>query len=75
MRAMSDQILFLSKDDEVRAKRILEAFADRTGLVGVAADGGTCFPLGPDDHRVKVIQTLTDIDPQWADYLTLGDPA
>jgi hypothetical protein len=74
---MSKQILFLflPEGDNDRAKRILASFADRTGLVAETAAGGTCFPLGPDDHRVKVIQTLTAIDPQWTQHLALGDPA
>jgi hypothetical protein len=32
------------------------------------------LPLGPDDHRVKIIQTLSDINPHWAAHVVLGDP-
>jgi hypothetical protein len=32
------------------------------------------FELGPEDHSVHVVRTLTEIDPEWAVHVALGDP-
>ncbi len=71
---MADRIILLIRGDETRAQRIIEAFGERTGLTGRSVSGGTEFALGADDHRIQVVQTLTDIDRTWSDHVALGDP-
>ena len=48
---MADRILLLRRGDAHRARAILDAFAERTGLTPHEIPGGIEFPLGPDDHR------------------------
>jgi hypothetical protein len=31
--------------------------------------------LDGEDHRIEVVQALTDIDEDWSEHLTLGSPA
>ncbi|MFL5864361.1 MAG: hypothetical protein ACJ780_26920 [Solirubrobacteraceae bacterium] len=72
---MADQIVLLARGDASRAQSIMESFAARTGLERRDVDGGAVFPLeSADDHRVEVVQTLTDIDAEWTQHLALGDP-
>ena len=72
--AMADRIVLLTRGDQSRAGRIIASFAERTGLARQDVDGGASFPLKAGDHRVEVVQTLTDIDPEWTEHLALGDP-
>lgn len=70
---MASAIVFHPLTDE--ADRILEAFEEQTGLDSERLDdGGRRFPLEGADHGVDVVQTLTDIDEDWTDHLSLGDP-
>lgn len=71
---MADRIILLPRGDEASAQQIIDEFEQRTGLERNEIDGGTEFEIGPDDHGVQVVQTLTDIDPEWTDHLELGDP-
>lgn len=74
---MADQVILIPKDgaDPEQAKRIIDAFAERTGLEPTPADDGTSFAIGPDEHGVPIKQTLDDIDAHWAQSVQLGDPA
>jgi hypothetical protein len=73
---MADRIVLIPQgDDEARAREIIDAFAEETGLrAEELSDGGVEFPLGPDDHEIEVVQTLNDIDSDWPEYLAVGDP-
>jgi hypothetical protein len=70
---MSQRLVLFS--DGERGRSIIAAFADRTGLEAHdLPDGGAEFMLGPGDHEVHLVHTLTEIDPRWTDHLALGDP-
>jgi hypothetical protein len=57
------------------ADRILDAFEEQTGLESEKPDERTrVYPLEGDDHRVKVVQTLTEIDEHWTDHLSPQTP-
>ena len=71
---MADNIVMWSGDDERRAQSIFEAFSEETGLDMIETAEGVEFPLGPDDHRIRVVETLNEIDPAWAQFIALGDP-
>jgi hypothetical protein len=71
---MAEELVFLTNGENERGEAILEAFAERTGLASQAITGGVRFELGEDDHQVKVVETLTDIDSHWSRHLTLGEP-
>jgi hypothetical protein len=58
------------------ADRILDAFEEQTGLESEKPDDRTrVYPLEGDDHRVAVVQTLTEIDEHWPKYLSPQVPA
>ncbi|MCW3011017.1 MAG: hypothetical protein JWO90_1421 [Solirubrobacterales bacterium] len=73
---MADRLVFRPQGDPGVAQRIIDAFAQQTGLrPQPAAEGGVEFPLETKDHRIKVVQTLTAIDAEWAQHVELGDPS
>ena len=37
-------------------------------------EDGARFALHGSDHHIKVVETLTRIDPNWSGYVTLGQP-
>jgi hypothetical protein len=72
---MPDLLIFRKQSDGPRAQNIIRRFAERTGLDPDQHDGSVIFDLGPDDHQIEVVRTLTEIDPEWPEHLSLGDPA
>jgi hypothetical protein len=66
---MTSSITFVIKD-HAEADRILDAFEERTGLEPEeSVDDTRVYPLEGEDHKVDVVQTLTDIDEHWPRYL------
>jgi hypothetical protein len=73
---MADRLILVPQGDPEAAQRIIDAFAEETGLTPEpAAEGGTEFALRGEDHEIKVVQTLTGIDPDWSQRVALGDPS
>ena len=71
---MASTITFVPQDEE--AERILDAFEQRTGLEpDEAGDGARVYPLEGEDHRIKITQTLDEIDADWNRHLALESPA
>ncbi|HET6509832.1 MAG TPA: hypothetical protein VFG42_23765 [Baekduia sp.] len=72
---MADSITFLAKDDE--GQRILDELEQQTDLRAEAGDEGDTrvYPLEDEEHRIEIVQTLTDIDPEWSEHLALQMPA
>jgi hypothetical protein len=72
---MASSITFIIKN-QPDGDRILDAFEEQTGLESEKPDDGSrVYPLEGDDHQVKVVQTLNDIDERWADHITPEAPA
>jgi len=72
---MADQIVLLNLSDQDHAQDIIDEFGERTGLQGEEIEGGMTFTVDDDEHEIDVVETLTDIDPDWTDHVSLGDPA
>jgi hypothetical protein len=70
---MADTLIFQVLDED--GERILDEFEQQTGLESEETDDGRLYPLGPDDHDIEVVGTLTDIDDAWTDHLALQDTA
>jgi hypothetical protein len=70
---MAKELIFLTHGDG-QGEAIVKTFGERSGLAPQEIAGGFRFELGEDDHGVKVVETLTDIDPQWSRHITLGEP-
>ncbi len=66
---MADQIILQKLDGSDDAERILDEFEQRTGLQADISDDGRVYELHDEDHRTKIVQTLTDIEPSWTDHL------
>jgi hypothetical protein len=71
---MASELIFVMAGDG-RAEKILAAFADETGLTPETIGDGVRFELGREDHDVKVVQTLNDIDPDWSRFISLREPS
>jgi hypothetical protein len=54
--------------------RILEAFAERTGLAATGSDQRTIFQLDGADRPIDALPELEAIDSGWADHLQLENP-
>jgi hypothetical protein len=72
---MADTIIFVTKDDE--GARILDEFEQQTELEPEGDGGGErrVYPLEGEDHQIEIVETLTDIDPEWTEHLALESPA
>jgi hypothetical protein len=67
------RIVMVARGDERRAWRIIEAFAERTGLEARRSERVAEFML-PAGHDVQVVATLADIDREWRTHLDVGVP-
>ena len=71
---MAHTITLTKLDDE--ADRIIERFAEQTGLDGEEAEGARVFEIhAAEAHQVHVTQTLDEIDPDWPQHVGFADPA
>jgi hypothetical protein len=71
---MADELLLLRQGDTASAARIFDAFAERTGLTAEPVMGGTRYSLEGAGHRIRIVETLNDIDPNWPRHIALGQP-
>ncbi len=72
---MADQVILQTVGDAARAEEILEEFEQRTGLRSDARDAGRVYEIHDEEHRTRIVQTLTDIDDRWTDHLGFKLPA
>lgn len=63
----------VARGDERRAWRIIEAFAERSGLEARRSERVAEFTLIA-GHDIQVVATLTDIDRDWRTHLDVGMP-
>jgi hypothetical protein len=71
---MANPIILTPLDESPDAERILDAFEQRTGLDADRRASGRFYELDDDEHRQRIVQTLTDIDERWTDHVGLRDP-
>ncbi len=62
----------VTRGDERRGWRIIDAFAERTGLEARRSERVAEFLLRPGLRDVQVVATLTDIDREWRRHVALG---
>ena len=71
---MATTITFIPHDDD--GERILDELEQQTSLEAQdGEDAARVYPLDGDDHRVEIIETLDDIDADWAQHIALESPA
>ena len=71
---MADQVILQAVGSAREAERILDEFEQRTGLSAEAREDGRHYELHGDDHRTRIVQTLTEIDAGWTDHVGLKLP-
>ena len=70
---MASTIVLTRLDDQ--AEEIVSRFAEETGLTPEESEGEWVFPIETaEDHGIEVVQTLTEIDPDWAQHVGVADP-
>jgi|tagenome__1003787_1003787.scaffolds.fasta_scaffold20667534_2 hypothetical protein len=70
---MADTITLIPRDEE--GSRIVERFAEATGLEAEAEGDAQVFEVEGTEHEIPIVQTLDDIDPDWPEHVELGEPA
>jgi hypothetical protein len=72
---MADTITLVAKDDD--GERILDEFEEQTELTASEGEDEArrVYAIEGDDHEIEVVQTLTDIDPEWSDHVAVEMPA
>jgi hypothetical protein len=70
---MADTITLIPTDEE--GERIIGAFAERTGLDGEEDGGRHVFDIEGTEHEIPFVQTLDEIDEDWADHVEIEQPA
>ena len=71
---MADQVILQTVGSSSEAERIFAEFEQRTGLRSEARDDGRYYELHGDEHRTRIVQTLTEIDAGWTDHVGLKLP-
>lgn len=66
------RIVLVVRGDGERGWRIIDAFAERTGLEARRSHRVAEFLLGTESREVQIVATLTDIDHEWRHYVELG---
>jgi hypothetical protein len=66
------RIVMVARGDERRAWRIIDAFAERTGLEARRSERVAEFLLRSGLRDVQVVGTLADIDREWRRHVALG---
>jgi hypothetical protein len=64
---MADTITFLIADDD--GDRILDELEQQADLEGEVGDAARTYVLEGADQRSEILESLTDIDADWADHL------
>ena len=71
---MAHLVILHALDSTADADRILAEFERRTGLEADARGDDRYYELHDEDHRERIVQTLTDIDASWTDHIGLKLP-
>jgi hypothetical protein len=72
--ARPTRIVMVTRGDERRAWRIIDAFVERTGLEARRSERVAEFALRAGDRDIPVVAILDDIDRDWRHHLDLGPP-
>jgi hypothetical protein len=72
--ALPTRIVMVARGDQRRAWRIIDAFAERTGLEARRSERVAEFTLRAGQRDIQVVATLTDIDRDWRHHIDLGPP-
>ena len=71
---MAHTVILHALDGSGDADRILAEFERRTGLDSDARGDDRYYELHDEDHRERIVQTLTDIDERWTDHIGFKIP-
>jgi hypothetical protein len=71
---MASSITFLTTDG-ASGNRVLDEFEQRTALRAERSADRRIYALEGEDHRIEIVRTLDDIDPEWSRHLAMELPA
>lgn len=71
---MADLIILTTVGDADEASRIMDAFEAETGLEGDVRGDERDYEIHDEEHRARIVETLTAVDPDWTDHVGLRDP-
>ena len=71
---MTHLVILHPLDGSSDADRILEEFERRTGLEPGERGADRYYELHDEDHRERIVRTLTEIDPRWTDHVGFRIP-
>ena len=71
---MADLVILHALDGSSEAERIVGDFEQRTGLKPDVRGDDRYYEVHDNDHRERIVQTLTAIDPSWTDHVGLKWP-
>jgi hypothetical protein len=66
---MTHLVIIHALDGSAEGERILAEFERRTQLEPDLRGADRYYELHDEDHRERIVQTLTDIDAGWSDHL------
>ncbi|HUR84751.1 MAG TPA: hypothetical protein VMY78_05355 [Solirubrobacteraceae bacterium] len=71
---MTHLVILHALDGATEADRILEEFERRTGLEADTRGDDRYYELHDEDHRERIVRTLTSIDASWTDHIGVKIP-
>ncbi len=71
---MTHTVILHALDGSADADRILSEFERRSGLQPDARGADRYYELHDEDHRERIVRTLTDVDERWTDHIGLKIP-
>jgi hypothetical protein len=71
---MTHLVILHALDGSAEADRIIEAFEQRSGLTADTRGDNRYYELHDEDHRERIVRTLTEIDPRWTDHIGFRIP-
>jgi len=66
---MPQQVILRTLERSSEGERILDEFERCTGLECELRDDDRYYEMHDEDHRTRVVQTLTEIDARWTDHV------
>jgi hypothetical protein len=66
---MTHLVVLHALDHSADSDRIIETFEQRTGLTADVRGDDRYYELHDEDHRERIVRTLTDIDARWTDHV------
>ncbi len=71
---MGELVIIRTLGGSAEGARILDEFERRTGLEADMRGDDRYYEVHDDEHRERIVHTLTDIDARWPDHVGFKMP-